>query len=78
MARAAGIVTNATERCKGCGMCTLFCPLDILVLSHQSHNSKGYQPVSLKDATKCTGCGNCFQMCPDYAIEVERITRLRG
>ena len=78
MARAAGIVTIATDRCKGCGMCTLFCPPEILVLGGQSHNSKGYQPVSITDATKCTGCGNCFQMCPDYVIEVERVARRRG
>lgn len=78
MARAAGVVTIATERCKGCGMCTVFCPSEILVLSNHSLNSKGYHPVSIKDATQCSGCGNCFQMCPDYVIEVERITRLRG
>jgi 2-oxoglutarate ferredoxin oxidoreductase subunit delta len=57
------------ERCKGCELCALVCPKEILKKSNKI-NSKGYQYIELTDREKCIGCGMCAFICPDVAIEV--------
>ena len=65
------------ERCKGCGLCTLVCPRDLVQVS-ESFNAKGYRPAVFVDPEgACTGCTNCATMCPDVAIVVYR-TPKRG
>jgi 2-oxoglutarate ferredoxin oxidoreductase subunit delta len=66
------------ERCKGCGLCILFCPLKQIEISDQL-NTKGYYPAQFleedvceSEETKCTGCSLCAITCPDVAIEVYR------
>jgi 2-oxoglutarate ferredoxin oxidoreductase subunit delta len=70
-------VTVDNDRCKGCEMCVIACPKEILELDHSITNSKGYHPAHVTDAGKCIGCGSCTIMCPDCAIivEVERCPR---
>lgn len=63
------IVDN--NRCKGCEMCVIACPKEILELDHSITNSKGYHPAHVLDESKCIGCGSCTIMCPDCAIIVE-------
>ena len=58
--------------CKGCEMCVIACPLNIIALSKEKMNSKGYHPAELIDEEKCTGCAACALMCPDVAITVEK------
>ncbi|MBE5947464.1 MAG: 4Fe-4S dicluster domain-containing protein [Lachnospiraceae bacterium] len=67
----AGIKVNE-ERCKGCGLCVGACPKQILALSKDRINAKGYHPVEMIDKDKCTGCTSCAIMCPDVVITVER------
>lgn len=67
----AGIIVNE-ERCKGCGLCVGACPKQILALSKDRINAKGYHPVEMIDKDKCTGCTSCAIMCPDVVITVER------
>lgn len=78
MADLKGRVRIATTICKGCGLCTVACPVGILVFNGNTVNLKGYQPPTITDATKCTGCGNCAQMCPDSALTVERFSTTRS
>jgi 2-oxoglutarate ferredoxin oxidoreductase subunit delta len=61
------------ERCKGCLLCTLVCPEEIIVQSDR-FNAQGYKVVEVpkENADKCTGCAACAQICPDGAITVFR------
>ncbi len=55
------------ERCKGCGYCVEFCPLDVLALSDE-FNAKGYHPPYLLSENTCLMCGLCEALCPEFAI----------
>jgi len=57
------------ERCKGCELCTVACPVKILALAKKI-NAAGYHPAECIDEAKCIGCAFCAQMCPDSCIEV--------
>ena len=61
------------ERCKGCLLCALVCPVDMLEQSQRS-NSQGYRVVQVKDPdmSPCKGCAFCALICPDEAIIVYR------
>ena len=63
------------DRCKGCELCTLVCPHDLVVMADR-FNVKGYRPSEFVDPEgRCTGCALCAQMCPDVVIEVYRTVR---
>jgi 2-oxoglutarate ferredoxin oxidoreductase subunit delta len=57
------------ERCKGCELCTIVCPKEILKKG-SNINSKGYQYVEVTDRDECIGCAMCAMICPDVALEV--------
>jgi len=57
------------EKCKGCELCTVACPKDIIVMA-KHFNEKGYHPAQQINPEKCTGCAFCAMTCPDVAIEV--------
>ncbi|MCL5961910.1 MAG: 4Fe-4S binding protein, partial [Chloroflexi bacterium] len=61
------------ELCKGCELCTLACPKDLIILAKHL-TAKGYHPAMLdpEKADKCTSCVLCARVCPDIAIEVYR------
>ena len=65
-----GKIVIDTERCKGCGLCVVACPKEIIVISGKS-NKNGYFPAQ-KDNDGCTACAMCALMCPDAVIEVYR------
>ena len=66
----AGRIEIDTERCKGCGLCVVFCPKNSIVIRGQS-NRNGYFPAEMTDGD-CTGCANCAIVCPDAVIKVFR------
>ncbi|MQY65506.1 MAG: 4Fe-4S dicluster domain-containing protein [Clostridia bacterium] len=59
------------EQCKGCKLCVIFCPKQLIKLSEKL-NPAGYHPAEFIDNGQCNSCGLCYQMCPDVAIEVWR------
>lgn len=69
---AKGNVTFNEDICKGCGLCTTNCPMNIVVMDTKRINKKGYHPAIVSDMEKCIGCANCAMMCPDNVITVER------
>lgn len=69
----AGKVTFDENRCKGCELCTLVCPVKIVIMDKDRINVKGYHPAAVKEMDKCTACASCARICPDSVITVERL-----
>lgn len=68
-----GTVVIEVDRCKGCELCTTICPQDILHMSRDQFNARGYRPVVLVDPEQqCTGCALCALICPDVVLTVYR------
>ena len=65
-------VTFDEERCKGCGLCETVCPKQIIALSNERINAKGYHPAGVEKQEDCIGCAFCATVCPDCVITVER------
>ena len=71
MGKIKGAIVVNTERCKGCDLCVVACPMKILGLSSKV-NHKGYNYAEQLDADRCTGCAACGIVCPDGCIEIYR------
>ncbi|HEY71576.1 MAG TPA: 4Fe-4S dicluster domain-containing protein [Anaerolineae bacterium] len=64
--------------CKGCTLCTLNCPKEILHMAQDRFNAKGYRPVEIIDPEgQCTGCSICAIICPEAAITVFRMVKAK-
>ncbi|MFA9389165.1 MAG: ferredoxin family protein [Prolixibacteraceae bacterium] len=72
MAKARGAVVVENEVCKGCSLCVVACPQNVLSL-HKEVNSKGYHYSFMSNPEECTGCTNCAVVCPDSCITVYRM-----
>jgi len=59
-----------TERCKGCGLCARNCPREIIRISQDMLNNKGYHPAQVYDMEQCIACASCARTCPDVVITV--------
>ncbi len=73
MAKIKGAVVVDIERCKGCDLCAVACPLDVLELQPREVNNRGYHFAYMKNAEKCIGCQSCALVCPDGCITVYRV-----
>ncbi len=71
MAKIQGTIVVDTERCKGCDVCVVVCPVSVLGLADEV-NSKGYHYCKMKNPDDCTGCASCAMVCPDSVITVYR------
>ena len=59
--------------CKGCTLCILVCPKDLIEMAEDRLTPRGYHPAKLVDPdNECTGCVICAVICPDSAITVYR------
>lgn len=52
------------EKCTGCGICDLHCPLDVLSMDPMEKVS------CVKYPEECWHCGSCRQDCPAQAIDI--------
>ncbi|MBU7043129.1 MAG: ferredoxin family protein [Theionarchaea archaeon] len=57
------------DMCKGCGLCTLFCPQNVFERS-DTLNKKGVFPPVVVREDRCVKCRLCELICPDFAIAV--------
>ena len=73
MAKVKGAVTNDEERCKGCDLCVVACPADVLHLQAKDVNDRGYHFAYMAQPEACIGCAACATVCPDGCIEVYRV-----
>lgn len=70
---AKGTIFIDQDRCKGCGLCPMVCPQEVIVIDQDTLNAKSYHPAMLVDPDgKCTGCAVCAVICPDVCITVYR------
>jgi len=72
MSKFKGTIVVNTERCKGCDLCVVACPTDVLALSKDA-NTKGYNFSFMENPDSCIGCAACAQVCPDACITVYKI-----
>ena len=71
MAKVKGSIVVDKEKCKGCSLCIVACPQDVISLSKEV-NSKGYNFAYMSNPDACIGCANCAEVCPDSIITVYR------
>jgi len=63
------MITVNENLCKGCNICTEFCPKKVYEQS-KTPNKKGVRLPVPAHGERCTRCGTCTLMCPDQAIRV--------
>ena len=73
MAKIIGAVEVDVELCKGCELCAVACPLDVLALQPREVNNKGYHFAYMKNPEKCIGFHSCALGCPDGCISVYKV-----
>ncbi len=72
MAKIKGAVKVDTERCKGCELCAIACPVNVLTMSKKV-NAKGYCYAEMSNPDACIGCASCGIVCPDGCISVYKV-----
>jgi 2-oxoglutarate ferredoxin oxidoreductase subunit delta len=68
MARKSGTVEIEVDLCKGCDLCVVVCPENVLEMTDEM-NVKGW-PVVVLARPGCTGCALCARACPDGVFTV--------
>ena len=71
MSKIKGTVVIDKERCKGCNLCVVACPVQVLALA-AGVNAKGYNYSEMAHPDDCIGCASCAIVCPDSCITVYR------
>lgn len=73
MTKIFGAVEIDTDRCKGCNLCVVACPKDVLLLDAREVNDRGYHFAYTAHPDDCIGCCSCSAVCPDACIEVYKV-----
>lgn len=72
MSKIKGAIVVDTGRCKGCQLCVVACPRDVIAIAPKKVNVNGYPYVEPANAEECVGCSSCAIVCPDGCITVYR------
>ena len=72
MGKIKGAIVVNTDRCKGCSLCVVACPKEVIALSKKAVNVHGYQYAEAVNPDACIGCASWGIVCPDGCITVYR------
>ena len=72
MSKMRGAIVINFDRCKGCQLCVVSCPKEVIALAKKKVNVHGYPYVEAMRPNDCIGCANCGVVCPDGCITVYR------
>lgn len=72
MGKIKGAIVVNTDRCKGCSLCVVACPKEVIALAQKAVNVHGYPYVEAVRPDDCIGCASCGIVCPDGCITVYR------
>jgi len=64
------MITIDKKLCKGCDICTEFCPRKVYEKSQSLDKKGAHIPVPAHEE-KCNKCNICTLLCPDQAIKVD-------
>lgn len=73
MSKIKGAIVVDTERCKGCRLCVVACPKQVISLTQNKVNISGYSYAEPVHPDDCVGCSACGIVCPDGCITVYRV-----
>ena len=74
MAKIKGAVIIDQQRCKGCDLCVVACPTNVLQLQSKEVNDRGYHFAFTANPEACIGCASCAMVCPDACFTVYKLT----
>lgn len=72
MSKMKGAIVINLERCKGCTLCIVACPKNVISVAARKVNAHGYAYVEAARMDDCIGCAACGTVCPDGCITVYR------
>ena len=62
---------DGEERCVGCHLCAVACPVDCIALqSTEDEHGRRYPEFFRINFSRCIFCGYCEEACPTYAIQL--------
>ena len=62
---------DGEERCVGCHLCAVACPVDCIALqATEDEHGRRYPEFFRINFSRCIFCGYCEEACPTYAIQL--------
>jgi NADH-quinone oxidoreductase subunit I len=62
---------DGEERCVGCYLCAVACPVDCIALqAAENADGRRYPETFRINFSRCIFCGYCEEACPTYAIQL--------